>query len=42
MLEQKISNYIGVPSVDEYLAKEKKLGGRQECEMTIQSSSYVP
>lgn len=27
MPEQKISNYIGVPSVDEYTAKVKKLSG---------------
>jgi len=26
--EQKISNYIGVTSVDEYIGKVKKLGGR--------------
>jgi predicted enzyme related to lactoylglutathione lyase len=26
--EQKITNYIGVPSVDEYLAKVEKLGGK--------------
>jgi predicted enzyme related to lactoylglutathione lyase len=28
MPEQKISNYIGVPSVDEYIEKVKKLGGK--------------
>ncbi|MFI5382997.1 MAG: VOC family protein [Methanosarcina thermophila] len=26
--EQKITNFIGVPSVDEYLAKIEKLGGK--------------
>jgi len=28
MPEQKISNYIGVTSVDEYIEKVKKLGGK--------------
>jgi len=28
MPEQKISNYIGVSSVDEYMVKVKKLGGK--------------
>ena len=26
--EQRITNFIGVPSIDEYLAKVEKLGGR--------------
>ena len=26
--EQKITNFVGVPSVDEYLAKVEKLGGK--------------
>ncbi|MBW6517232.1 MAG: VOC family protein [ANME-2 cluster archaeon] len=40
--EQRISNYIGVPSVDEYFAKVEKLGGKIVApKMTVPGWGYL-
>lgn len=41
-LEQRITNFVGVPSVDEYLAKVEKLGGKIVApKMTVPGWGYL-